>query len=381
MKRHAKVAILVVAFLLAAAGCGLDKSIRYYNLGLEAANRDDYNEAIRLWSISVKYRPDDPETRYNLGAALMVMKRYGEAEAQLRRAVELQPQDADAQQLLGKSLEEQGMIPEAKHAYEFALSVKPTHVPSLMGLASIALQEQQNKSAENHATRAVEMDPNNLEANMLLSEAYFRNGNFTAAYAQLLSARRLGPTKPELFLLLGKTAYARRMYADARDALESARSLGVTTDELFCYIGLTNLALGEIAESEKHFRLAVYKNAENEMAWRGLGESYIRDKKWGEAAEAIAHALSLNPADPDAILDKAIVMLSSGDPGAAAQALERLIGRSDSPKLAGYYLGHAYLRTGNNAAALAAFRRFIDTWEGDQALAEEARAITARLAP
>jgi len=376
--------ILLLAFIIATASlfrCGPDKSIRYYNLGLDAAKRDDYNEAIRLWNESVKHRPDDPETRYNLGAALMLMKRYAEAEIQLRRAVELQPQDPDAQHLFGSSLEQQGMLPEAKRAYDFALSIKPTHVPSLMGLASIALKEGRNRSAENHATQAVELDPNNLEANMLLCEAYFRTGNFTEAYGQLLSARRLGPTKPELLLLLGKTAYARRMYVDAREALDSARALGISTDELFCYLALTNFALGETGEAEKHFRLALYKNAENGMAWKGLGETYIREKRWREAAEAVAKAASLEPDDPETMLDDALVTMNLGDFGAAAHKLEALRVRSDAPGITNYYLGHAYLRMGKNADARAAFQRFAGIWEGDKALVEEARAIADRLSP
>jgi tetratricopeptide (TPR) repeat protein len=216
------VILVLLAFVAPGSGCGPDKSVKYYNLGLEAAKRDDYAEAVKLWNEAVRYRPDDPETRYNLGAALIAMKRYAEAETHLREAVALNSLDADAYQLLGKSLEEQEKLPEAKNAYGFALGIKPTQVPSLVGLASIALKEGQNRSAENHATQAVALDPGNLEANMLLSEAYFRNGDFNAAYGQILSARKLGPANAALFFLTGKIAYSRRMYADALDALRSA---------------------------------------------------------------------------------------------------------------------------------------------------------------
>jgi protein O-GlcNAc transferase len=380
MKRIVPV-LLLAASLAASAGCGPDKSIRYYNLGLDAVKRDDYNEAVRLWEESIKYRPDDPETRFNLGAALIELKRYAEAEIQLRRATELNPLDPDAQHLLGRSLEQQDKLPEAKRAYEFALSIKPTHVPSLLGLASTALKEDQNRSAENYATQAAELDPNNLEANMLLSEAYFRNGNFNAAYAQLQSARRLEPTNPDLLLLLGKAAYERRMYADALEALEAARALGTTTDELFCYLALTNLALGDTPDAEKHFRLALYKNPDNALAWKGLAETYIAGKKWNEAAEAAAKATALNPDDPETALDDAIVAMGSGEPAAAARKLEALRARPDAPEITNYYLGHAYLRLRENAKAREAFQLFAATWEGDKAIAEEARALVEQLAP
>jgi tetratricopeptide (TPR) repeat protein len=373
--------IPIALCLLLAASCGPDKAVRYYNLGLDAAKRDDYAEAVRLWNEALAYRPDDPETQYNLGAALVELKRYSEAEIHLRRATELEPLDADAFQMLGKSLKEQKKFPEAKNAYGFALTLKPTNVPALIGLASIALDEAQNKSAEEFATRAVEMDPGNLEANMLLSEAYFRNGDFNAAYGQILSARKLGPADASLYFLTGKIAYFRHMYEDALDALRSARALGASTDELFRYLGLTNLALGDMGEAEKSFRLSIYKNKENAGAWRGLAETFIKDKRWPDANEALAQALRIDPSNPESLLDKAAVDMGTGDLADAVRTLESLRARPEHPSITEYYLGHAYLRMGNDAQAKAAFQRFVETWQGDPAIADEARSIMDRLTP
>lgn len=375
----AAVIIILLALLAPGTGCGPDKSVRYYNLGLDAAKREDYAQAVELWSEALRYRPDDPETRYNLGAALIAMKRYPEAETHLREAVAINSLDADAQQLLGKSLEEQDRLPEAKNAYEFALGIEPTHVPSLLGLASIALKEGQNKSAENYATRATALDPGNLEANMLLSEAYFRNDDFNAAYGQILSARRLGPANASLYLLTGKIAYSRRMYTDALDALQSARALGSATDELFYYLGLANLALGDTGEAEKEFRLSIFKNKQSARAWKGLAETYIRGKRWREAGEAVEQAARIDPSDPGVLLNGAAVRMGTGDLSGAVRVLEALRTHPRYPSITDYYLGHAFLRMGDDAQARAAFQRFVETWEGDRALAEEAKALVDRL--
>jgi Flp pilus assembly protein TadD len=379
--KYAALALVILALLAPGSGCGPDKAVKAYNLGLEAANREDYPEAVRQWNEAIGYRSDDPETRYNLGAALVAMKRYAEAETHLREAVALNSLDADAHYMLGKSLEEQEKLPEAKNAYESALGIKPNHVPSLIGLASIALTEGQNRSAENYATQAVSLDPGNLEANMLLSEAYFRNGDFNAAYGQILSARKLGPVNASLFYLTGKIAYSRRMYADALDALQSARALGSATDELFCYLGLTNLALGDTGEAEKEFRLSIFKNKDNANAWKGLAETYIRQKRWREAGEAVEQAARIDPADPDVLLNGAAVRMGTGDLSGAVRVLEALRARAHYPPIADYYLGHAFLRMGDEAQARAAFQRFVETWEGDRALTEEAKVLADRLAP
>jgi len=381
MKYRAIALLMLLALLIAGTGCGPDKSVKYYNLGLDAVKRDDYEEAIRLWKESLAHRPDDPATRYNLGLALMNVKRYAEAEEQLREAVALDPLDHESQQLLGKCFEEQAKLTEAKRAYERSLNLKPTHVPSLLGLASIALMEDRNKTLEEYATRAAELDPNNIEANLLLAEAYYRGGDFNAAYGQLTSAQRLAASNPRLLFLLGKVSYARRMYEDAIEYLDAARTLGAPSDETFLYLGLSALALGNTAEAEKNLRLALYRNNENASAWKGLGEDYLKDRKWSDASEAINTAARLLPGDPEIALDDAIISLEQGDPAGAAEKLENLRRRSDAPRITDYYLAHAYLRAGKEAEARAAFGRFIETWEGDGALVEESKTILKRLAP
>jgi tetratricopeptide (TPR) repeat protein len=372
---------VAAAAVLGFAGCGPDKSIAFYNSGIDAANRDNYEEAARLFSLSVQHRPRDAEARYNLGLALIKLRRFGEAEVQLREAVSIDPMDPDSRALLGESLEKQGELAEAKSAYRAALNIRPTHVSALMGLAAIALAEGQNRAAQDYATEASDLDPNNLDANVLLSEAYFRNGDYSSAYGQILTAKRLKPADAPVLLLFGKIAYSRRMYADALGALGDARALGLSSDDLFLYLGLTNLALGTRDEAERNFRLAIFKNADNVRAWRGLAETYIGMKKWPDASEAIARASALDPESAETAIDRALIAMHTGDVDGAVRELEAAAARPGAPQITSYYLGHAYLRQGSNAKALAAFERFVAIWEGEGAIREEARAIVDRLTP
>jgi Flp pilus assembly protein TadD len=171
------------------------------------------------------------------------------------------------------------------------------------------------------------------------------------------------------------------MYADALDALQSARALGCATDELFCYLGLANLALGDMGEAEKEFRLSIYKNRENAKAWKGLAETYVREKRWREAGDAVQQASRIDPSDPETVLDGAAVRMGTGDLSGAVSVFEALRERPQYPPITDYFLGHALLRMGSNAQARAAFQRFVETWAGDQTLLEEAKAIIARLTP
>ena len=109
------VVILSFALSLFAIGCS-DKSIKYYNLGVSAADREEYDQAIEYWRESLKYRSNDPETRYNLGLALLRLERYSEAEIELRSAYKSNPYDHEINHGLGKAIEMQGQLVEARIA-------------------------------------------------------------------------------------------------------------------------------------------------------------------------------------------------------------------------------------------------------------------------
>ena len=65
----------------------------------------------------------------------------------------------------------------------------------------------------------------------------------------------------------------------------------------------------------------------------------------------------------------------------AVRILRELANESDAPQRTLYYLGHAYVRTGDTEAAVETFNRFMETWEGDPRLLEEVGEIVKTLRP
>jgi tetratricopeptide (TPR) repeat protein len=360
------------------AGCS-DKSLKYYNLGVSAAEREEFDQAIEYWRESLKHRSNDPETRYNLGLALLELGRYSEAESEFAQALKQNEYDHEVNYGLGKAIEMQGRLTEAKNLYERSRNLKPNFAPALIGLASVNLKMGQYRSAENHATTALKIEPMSIESNLILTEAYFEQDNFQAAYAQLQSSRHLAGREPEYYLLLGKVTYARRMYQDALDALDASRSLGMSNYDVFLYLGLTTYALEDYEESEKYLKLAVFKDNEEPLAWRELGRTYIKNKEWDEAADAFTKALSLDSADTESILGASFVMLNRGQFDEALENLEALEKRSDAPAMTFYYLGHAYMRSSDFTEARRSFEEFLSVWKGDTRLIEEVSGILSSL--
>ena len=378
MKNKTMLAVIIIMTLSAVSGCA-DQSLKYYNLGIVAASREEYDSAIEYWRESLKHRSTDPETRYNIGLALLKLERYAEAEIEFRKALEHSDDDYEILYGLGKSLEMQDQLTDAKNLYERSINLKPNFAPPHLGLASISLKTGQYRSAENHATTVLHLEPSNLEGNKLLSETLFHQGNYREAYAQLLSAKNLDPLDPELYLMIGKVAYARHMYRDSYAALTKARSLGSSNAAIYLYLGLTLFNLENIEDAETNFKLALFKDNKEVDAWQGLGRIYSKRKEWNKALDAFNKALEQDPEDETSILYVSFVMMNSGRFEEAIARLERLQTRSDPPAMTFYYIGHAYMRAEMFEQAAEAFRTFVNIWEGDARLLEEANGIIESL--
>ncbi len=370
--------ILVTLLALASSGC-TDKSLKFYNLGIAAAEREEYERAIGYWRESLEYRSTDPETRYNIGLALLNLERYPEAEIEFRKALEHSENDHEILYGLGRSLEMQGELVEAKNLYERSINLKPNFAPAHLGLASISLATGQYRSAENQATTALTLDPSNIEGNKLLAEALFRQNNYREAYAQLQSAKNLAPLDPGLYLLIGKVAYARHMYRDALAALTQARSLGASNDEVYLYLGLTLFNLDDLDDAETNLKLSLFKDNGETQALQGLGRIYTKRKEWDKALDAFESALAVDPADEISILGLSFVLMNTGRFEEAITMLERLRSRPDPPAMTFYYLGHAYMRAEMFDRAAESFKTFIEVWDGDARLLDEVSGIIQSL--
>lgn len=371
---RASITIALSLSILAAWGCS-DKSLKYYNLGVSASEREEYDRAAEYWRESLKYRSSDPDTRYNLGLALLALEKYEDAEFEFREALKYAPYDHEIHYGLGKALEMQNDLLEAKNSYERSINLKPNFVPSLIGIASINMKMGRYPSAENYATVAVQIEPTSLEGNLLLSEIYFRIGNYQEALAQLQSIRKFAPQHPELYLTLGKVTYARHQYRDAIEALMQARSLGMSNADIYLYLGLTHLSLENFADAETYFKLSLFKEEGEKRAWQGLGTAYAKTKKWDKALDAFSRALALDPRDQESTLGISYVMLNQGRFEDAIARLTELTSRSEPPPMSYYYLGHCNMRLEKYEEAARAFKSFMDVWKGDARLREEVASI------
>jgi tetratricopeptide (TPR) repeat protein len=95
------------------------------------------------------------------------------------------------------------------------------------------------------------------------------------------------------------------------------------------------LERGDLAEAERHARAAIAAvDAEehgaigNPLAWQLLGESLMRQRRWGEAREALDHAVALAPNEDVPLIMRSYVCEQIDDTATSERDARTVAGRS-----------------------------------------------------
>ncbi len=236
-------------------------------LGLATVARNaDYRDAVRLWTDTVRHRPQNPRAHFNAGVTLLEAGRAAEAAPYLETAIRLRPAEARAHNSLGNALLELDRAADAVPHYREAVRLQPEYSPAWYNLGT----------------------------------ALLRTGDPAVALVALERARRLGPTSAELLTALGNAHFALDRPADALRHYETALRLEPGRAEARYNAGSACLELGRAADAVGHFTTAAgLKPADAEIR-NHLGAALLRAGHTAEAIAAFEHALRLRPDYADA---------------------------------------------------------------------------------
>ncbi len=120
-----------------------------------------------------------------------------------------------------------------------------------------------------------------------------------------------------------------------------------------------HLAEGELAEAEALWRAALVEQPNFSPAWEGLGELFLRQRRWPELEEVAGALLAQTPQRPDGELLRARAMLGRQEYAAARRSLEETVGRWPQELRPRVLLTHALIRAGDDDTALEAALRSV----------------------
>jgi Flp pilus assembly protein TadD len=174
-----------------------DNYLAYNCLGnaLEELGRKD--EALALYTESVRVEPTYAPGQFNLGMMLLERGKLDEASNHLGLAVQLTPRNAIFQFDLGTFLLQHGNLDEAANHFTAALDVAPDFTSAHNGLAQVLYRQNKPREAISQYREALRSWPDFPEAHNGLGLILLQQNKLDDAITQLSEAVRLKPDYAE----------------------------------------------------------------------------------------------------------------------------------------------------------------------------------------
>ena len=233
-----------------------------FNLAIQYHQKNNLDEAKKIYLQILKINPNHVNAHNNLGAAYKQLGEIEKAKSCFEKVIQLNPNDIDGHNNLGLLLFELKEIQKAKSFFEKTIQLNPNYVEAHNNLGTIFNELKEFQKAKNCYERAIQLNPNYAEAHNNLGTIFKETKEFQKAKDCYERAIQLNPN------------YAIAIY-----------NLGI----IFKQFGQTQKALG-------HFERAIEINPNYAEAYNGLGiifEELGNNVK--KAKSCFEKAIKINP--------------------------------------------------------------------------------------
>jgi len=169
---------------------------------------NDYADADKWLSRSLKENAEDSETWYYLGRTKYNENRFEEAISAFQQYLKLDPKSVKGEDNLGLAFQGLGRTEDASAAYRTAISWQKQKLDQDSGpfinLGSLLLDQNQLQQALPYLQQAISIAPREPRAHEQLGKAYERLSEFTKAQGEFERAVQLAPENFRLHYMLGR---------------------------------------------------------------------------------------------------------------------------------------------------------------------------------
>lgn len=251
----------------------------YNNLGRIFFQQKKIDEAIRLFTVSLRLKPNHAETRNNFGLALTEQRKFEQAVAEFSEAIRLKGAQPKFHFNLGIALALQGMFESAIAAYKQALKLQPNYADVHNNLSSVLNKLGRHSESLEHSLRALQVKPN-------FPEAHYNAGNS--------------------FVSLGKLDEGTKHFS-------AALKLRPNFFQVRYDWGIALAMQGKFDEAAQHFREVLRQNPNDANAHMFIGNTLSGQKKFDEAIAHYQTALRLQPNDAQTHFNLANTLVAQGN--------------------------------------------------------------------
>lgn len=221
--------VLPIIFFFTASACH-KKKVDYYNAGLTAHERGNYDEAIQLFSEAIKSGDLSPgeliDTFYKRGLAWLKKGDYEKGISDLSNTIDIDPKFAGAYYHRGNALADTGDYDKAISDYTKAIEINSKDGHSYYNRATVWEIKGEYDKALADITKSIEIDPKDSEAYEKRGIIWAITGDYRKATADFKRAIKMDSKRASAYYNRGITWAKRGEYkkaiADITKAIEIA---------------------------------------------------------------------------------------------------------------------------------------------------------------
>ena len=295
----------------------------------------------------VELDPANVNDRANLGVLLFFHGDYGDAIPQLQEAIKLQPGLWKVQALLGMAEEHTADFKNAQSNLETSFPlIQDPKLKVQVGLELVGLYTGSSDldDAALVVTQLRKAYPDNAE---VLYAAYRTYSDLSGE--SMLSMSLLAPDSAQMHQVLAheaiKQGNTNGAVAQFRKAIEIDPHLPNVHYELAELLN-TSQDAAVMDQAEKEYRAALAENPGDEKTNSRLGEIDAHHGNTARAFEEFSKAVTLQPADVDARLGLAKILIEMNQSDKAQSVLEEAVKLEPTNSIAHYRLGTLYRQKG-----------------------------------
>ena len=131
-----------------------------FNLAIQYHQKNNLNEAKKIYLQILKINPNHVNAHNNLGAAYKQLGEIEKAKSCFEKVVQLNPNDVDGHNNLGLLLFELKEIQKAKKFFEKTIQLNPNYVEAHNNLGTIFNELKEFQKAKDCYERAIQLNPN-----------------------------------------------------------------------------------------------------------------------------------------------------------------------------------------------------------------------------
>lgn len=339
-------------------------------LGAVQQRAGETQRATETYRSIISHDPEGPKgvsARDRIAAIDVMTRNFAAAQPLLEEVLRLNPSDTDALTLRGNLSLARGDPVAAIADLRAALRGQPGAVPVLRSLArahlankSPALAEESLRSALAAAPHDVDVQvdlgelltrthrfeeavtlleetvkaaPSTVSARTALIDAYLAKGDLAAAGAAAEELKRTQPSLPVGWYIAGLIEERQHRTEDAQRDLERALQAQPSATAVLAELARLEIARGRAAQALAQVRSALERSPGNAEVHELLGELYLGQKSYPEAADALRNAVKLAPNWWLPYRTLAITSLASKDTTGALAAYEAGVKATGEPAL------------------------------------------------